>query len=148
MSNGDLARLFIQALQKTQVSYRQAIQRCLKSNNVGMTFEMLQIMACLWRQQGVNQQELANKTFKDKASLTYLINKLSDKGWVVRCEDAHDRRNKPIFLTEEGEKMRDIVMPLLSDIYRVAGENLDPGHILIGIEYLQELEYGFERYEV
>lgn len=148
MTNGDLTHVLMQAILKAQVSFRQAIQCSLKKHDTGMTFEMLQIMARLWRQEGVNQQDLADNTFKDKASLTYLINKLSEKGWVTRCEDIEDRRNKRVFLTAEGKKMKDLVMPLLEDIYRVAGENVEREHLQIGINYLQELDDAFKQYKV
>lgn len=148
MTNSDLTSSFMQAILKAQVSFRQAIQYNLKKQGTGMTFEMLQIMARLWRQEGVNQQDLADKTFKDKASLTYLINKLSEKGWVIRSEDTEDRRNKRIYLTAEGKKMKDLVMPLLDDIYRVTGENVEREHLQIGINYLQELNNAFKKYQI
>lgn len=124
---------------QTQTSFRQAIQRSFKRHQVDMTFEMFQIMASLWRKAGVNQQELAVKTFKDKASLTYLINNLEKKGWVVRKEDTEDRRNKLIHLTEKGIAMREQVIPLLEDIYLQAAKQVNHKHLEKCLVYLQEL---------
>lgn len=104
-----------------------------------MTFEMFQIMICLWRKAGVNQQELAVKTFKDKASLTYLINNLEKRRWVIRKEDVEDRRNKLIYLTEEGIAMREQVIPLLEGIYLQAASHVNHKHLEKCLIYLQEL---------
>src|SRR5580693_2139036 len=41
-----------------------------------ISFEMVEILACLWREDGVNQQQLAALTVKDKSSITHLVGKL------------------------------------------------------------------------
>lgn len=125
MTNSDLAHELVLQLLKTRMSFRQAIQRVLKQNNTGMTFEMLQIMHRLWTIQGVSQQYLAEKTAKDKACLTNLINNLEKKGWVVRQEDPSDRRNRLIYLTPEGEALAHRVKPLLKNIYEQAGRTMN-----------------------
>ena len=83
----------------------------LKRHNVDMTFEMLQVMNCLWNKQGISQQSLAEKTAKDKACLTNLINNLEKKNWVIRKEGPSDRRNRLIFLTPQGEELALTVKP-------------------------------------
>lgn len=135
----------VQAIIQTQTSFRQAIQRSFKQHQIDMTFEMFQIMVCLWRKAGVNQQELALKTFKDKASLTYLINNLEKKGWVFRQEDVEDRRNKRIHLTEEGMAMRERVIPLLEDIYLQAAKQVNHKHLEKCLVYLQELNNALKK---
>ena len=75
----EIMREFMQTLLQTRASLRHTIQRSLKNNKMGITYEMLEIMSYLWKNNGVNQQELANKTFKDKTSLTYLINNLEER---------------------------------------------------------------------
>lgn len=135
----------VQVIIQTQTSFRQAIQRSFKQHRIDMTFEMFQIMACLWRKAGVNQQELAIKTFKDKASLTYLINNLEKKGWVIRKEDVEDRRNKRIHLTDKGTAMREQVIPLLEDIYLQAAKQVNHKHLEKCLIYLQELNNAFKK---
>lgn len=79
---------------RTRMAFRRSMQRTLKKNNAGITFEMLQILSCLWHEQGITQQVLAERTAKDKACLTNLMNNLEKKGYVHRKEDPEDRRNK------------------------------------------------------
>ena len=59
---------------RTRMAFRRSMQRTLKKNNAGITFEMLQILSCLWHEQGITQQVLAERTAKDKACLTNLMN--------------------------------------------------------------------------
>ncbi|MEG2319301.1 MAG: MarR family transcriptional regulator, partial [Mucinivorans sp.] len=83
MENYQSARELILQMLKTRMAFRQALQHLLRDNNVEMTFEMLQIMTCLWHEQGVSQQMLAEKTSKDKACLTNLMSNLERRGWVT-----------------------------------------------------------------
>lgn len=102
---------------RTRMAFRRSMQRTLKKNNVGITFEMLQVLSSLWREQGITQQVLAERTAKDKACLTNLMNNLEKKGYVYRQEDPNDRRNKLVFLTPEGENFREQIRPILDQVY-------------------------------
>lgn len=121
------------------MTFRQTIQRLLKRNNVDMTFEMLQIMHCLWKEQGVSQQTLAEKTAKDKACLTNLINNLQKKGWVVRREDTGDRRNKLVYLTPEGRTVAKKIKSLLKEMYTQIGNEMNTCDMENCMKYLTEL---------
>jgi len=134
----------MQTILQTSASFKQAIQRSLKNNKMGVTYEMLQIMSCLWNNEDVNQQELANKTFKDKVSLTYLINNLEKRELVVRQEYAQDRRNKKILLTTKGYELREKLQPLLLEIYTSSSENLETKLLEEMISFLQKVNYEFK----
>ena len=97
MTNNESERELVLQTLRTWMAFRQAVQRVLKRHNVDMTFEMLQVMNCLWNKQGISQQSLAEKTAKDKACLTNLINNLEKKNWVIRKEgpSAPRRRTCP-----------------------------------------------------
>lgn len=145
MTNSELAHQLNLLILKTRMTFRQTIQRSLKNNNIDMTFEMLQIMHCLRNQQGVSQQTLAEKTSKDKACLTNLINNLEKKGWVIRQEDTNDRRNKLIYLTPEGEKVADEIKCLLKEMYTQIGEQMNTRHLESCIKHLNKLNEIFDK---
>ena len=138
-ANGELAHELNLLVLKTRMTFRQTIQRLLKQNNIDMTFEMLQVMHCLWKEQGVSQQTLAEKTAKDKACLTNLINNLEKKNWVIRKEGPSDRRNRLIFLTPQGEELALTVKPLINDIYAQTGTEMEASRITECIEDLKRL---------
>lgn len=127
------SRECLRQLIRTRMASRQAMQRFLKNIGADITFEMLQIMSCLWYEQGISQQILAERTAKDKACLTNLMLNLERKGYVCRREDTRDRRNKLFFLTEEGERFRRWMVPQLQEYY----QRLD---LLIGEEKLKQIE--------
>lgn len=139
MTNNESARELILQILRTRMAFRQTLQRVLKRHNVDMTFEMLQVMNCLWNEQGISQQSLAEKTAKDKACLTNLINNLEKKNWVIRKEDSSDRRNRLIFLTAQGEELALTVKPLINDIYIQTGIEMEVSRINECTEDLKRL---------
>ena len=139
MTNNESARELILQILRTRMAFRQTLQRVLKRHNGDMTFEMLQVMNCLWNEQGISQQSLAEKTAKDKACLTNLINNLEKKNWVIRKEDSSDRRNRLIFLTAQGEELALTVKPLINDIYTQTGIEMEVSRINECTEDLKRL---------
>ena len=113
---GEFRELMLQVF-RTRMAFRRAMQRTLKRNNAGITFEMLQVLSSLWHEQGITQQVLAERTAKDKACLTNLMNNLEKKGYVRREQDPNDRRSKLVFLTNEGEEFRNQIRPVLDQVY-------------------------------
>ena len=103
---------------------RQYIQVKIKGNGYNITFEMLEVMGCLWKKDGVNQQEIADLTLRDKSSMTYLLDNLVKRKLVKRVEDENDRRNKLIYLTNEGIKLKETLYPWVAEVYGMASEEV------------------------
>ena len=125
---------------------RQAMQKLLKQSGAGITFEMLQIMSCLWSEQGISQQTLAVRTAKDKACLTNLMLNLERKGYVCRHEDPKDRRNKLVYLTEKGEEFHQWIAPVLTAYYERLDQILGTEKLKQTNELLKELQHAIETY--
>lgn len=125
---------------------RQAMQKLLKQSGAGITFEMLQIMSCLWSEQGISQQTLAVRTAKDKACLTNLMLNLERKGYVCRHEDPKDRRNKLVYLTEKGEEFHQWIAPVLTAYYERLEQILGTEKLNQTDELLKELQHAIETY--
>lgn len=111
----------------------------MREHNIDVTFEMLHILRCLDKVDSkVNQQELANLTYKDKSSLSYLIKNMEKRRLVTREEDSSDKRNKLVLLTAKGEKLYAEIRKIIDDVYVKLEENVNPEHIQLCIEYMKE----------
>ena len=102
---------------RIRIAFRQCAQRTLRQHGISITFEMLQVLSCLWRELGATQQRLAERTAKSKASLSSLMNNLEKRGYIERREEPSDRRNKRVYLTAEGERFWQQIWPVLSKLY-------------------------------
>jgi DNA-binding MarR family transcriptional regulator len=88
------------------------LQKYFREAGLDLTVEQWSVLVHLWKEDGVNQQELCNKTFRDKPSITRLLDNLEKLKMVSRVASKDDRRIKYIFLTEEAKAMRDKTMEL------------------------------------
>jgi DNA-binding MarR family transcriptional regulator len=135
----ELALEFGRATAEMKNFLRQNIQVKIKEHNLDISFELLEIMALLWRKDGMNQQELADKVIKDKSSMTYLIDNLVKRNLVTRVEHETDRRHKLIFITEEGKKLEEKLHPWVIEMYRKATDEIDAAEIDKAISLVRKM---------
>lgn len=92
---------------KVSSAINRRMNRDLHSEGLDITPEQWSVLMYLWQQDGVNQREIADGTYKDKPSITRLIDNLEKQGLLFRKQDNVDRRTNKIFLTKEGKELRD-----------------------------------------
>ena len=130
---------FCQSIFELRYKLRRMFQVKLKEAGISISFEVLEIMKLLRGQDGLNQQELADLLFKDKSSMTYLIDNMVKAGLVTRKEDETDRRNKRICLTSKAVDLQNQLSPLAMHCYNVLSEGIAYQDIKAGIEMLAKM---------
>jgi DNA-binding MarR family transcriptional regulator len=106
------------------------LQRYFRENGLDLTVEQWSVLVHLWKQDGVSQQDLSNKTFRDKASITRLIDNMERQGLAERKASPDDRRINLVFLTNEARQLRDITtriatQTLLDGLEGVSEEDIE-----------------------
>ena len=79
-------------------------------DELGLTYTQYITMMVLWEKKCLTVKELGKELYLDSGTLTPLLKKLEAKGYLVRERSKEDERNLFIFLTEEGEKMKDAAL--------------------------------------
>lgn len=123
---------------------RQKIQTKVNEYDPDLSFELIEILGLLSRNDGINQQEISNKISKDKSSVTYLINNLVKRGLVERIEYPNDRRNKQIFLTAKGKEIVEIVYPWALELYKKAADGLSENDIQKALSLVKKMAMNLE----
>lgn len=95
-----------------------------KDNDIYLTREQWSILAVLWKNDGCSQQVLAEATYRDKPSITRLIDNLEKEGYVERKADKNDRRLNLIFLTQKGRNIEIPMMNVVNETIDIATKNL------------------------
>lgn len=72
-----------------------------------LTYTQYIAMMVLWEEKQVNEKFLCDALCLKTNTLTPLLKKLEDKGYVKKSRDKSDERNLVITLTEKGEKLKD-----------------------------------------
>lgn len=117
------------AMSEMKSRLRQKIQNSINEYDPDLSFELIEILGLLSRNDGINQQEIGNKVSKDKSSITYLINSLVKRDLVERIAYQNDRRNKQIFLTPKGKQIVETIYPWALDLYKKAAGDIDEEEI-------------------
>ncbi|WP_293907994.1 MULTISPECIES: MarR family winged helix-turn-helix transcriptional regulator [unclassified Sphingobacterium] len=100
-----------------RTSLKQYYIQKIKEQRLDITYEMLQVLAALWKNEQMNQQDIAIAIQKNKASVTPLIDNLCKRDLVRRVSDPNDRRNNLIELTVKGDEYRTLLDPVQHDLY-------------------------------
>jgi len=130
---------FSQSIFELRYKLRKLFQVKLKEAGISISFEVLEIMKLLRNKDGLNQQELADMLFKDKSSMTYIVDNMVKAGLVTRKEDEADRRNKHIYLTQKAQELQTQLEPLVMHCYQALAANVSGHDIDAGIEILTKM---------
>lgn len=120
--NFDIRLIFAILNGRVSAAINRKLSRNFRQYNVDITPEQWTVLLYLWEKDGVTQQELCNATFKDKPSMTRLIDNMEKVNLVVRIASKTDRRTNLIHLTKTGkdleEKLRYIANKTLKEALR------------------------------
>lgn len=126
---------FITGKASTAISRR--LQKKFNGSNINLTIEQWSVLYHLWKEDGMSQLELCHASFRDKPSITRLVDNLEKLGLVKRVPDERDRRINKIFLTPDAEKLQERTMILAEETLNEALKGVPPEHIEISKEVLQ-----------
>jgi DNA-binding MarR family transcriptional regulator len=100
---------------KASIAIARRLQKKFNTSGVNLTIEQWSVLYQLWKQDGASQQELCNATFRDKPSITRLVDNLEKLNLVNRVSDENDRRINKIFLTRTALKLQEETMALAEE---------------------------------
>ncbi len=100
----------INAMAATAIARR--MQKNFRNAGLEITIEQWSILYHLWKEDCLSQQELCNRTFRDKPSITRLIDNLEKLKLVKRIASKQDRRINTVCLTEEARLLQDSTIEL------------------------------------
>lgn len=90
------------------------MDRRLKSYDV--TMSQWAMLKQLWRQEGRSQVELQELLGLDGATVTGLVQRMTQLGLVQRRPDPRDRRVQRVFLTERGRALEQMTVVLEREV--------------------------------
>lgn len=100
----------INGMASTAVARR--LQKNFRKAGLEITIEQWTVLYYLWKEDCLSQQELCNRTYRDKPSITRLIDNLEKQKLVKRALHKNDKRINLICLTEAGKKLQDTTLSL------------------------------------
>jgi DNA-binding MarR family transcriptional regulator len=124
---------------KASTAIARRLQKKFNTSGINLTIEQWSVLYHLWKEDGKSQQELCNATFRDKPSITRLIDNLEKLNLVKRVSHDKDRRINKVFLTRQAQKLHEDTMHLAEETLNEALEGVPADQVEMCKEVLQKV---------
>ena len=74
---------------------------------IDLTYTQYIVMMYFWEKEKSNVKEIGKTLLLDSSTLTPLLKKLENKGFITRVRSTIDERNLEVQITEKGRKLKD-----------------------------------------
>lgn len=85
-----------------------------------------EILMHLFANEKMTMQDLANAIARDPSTITALVRKLADNGYVDTCKSAEDKRITEVFLTSKGRRMQSSFEEISKKLRDTQMKGIDP----------------------
>lgn len=119
------------------------LQEMFSANALDLTKEQMIVLKILHEKDGINQNELAFITLRNKSSLTRLISKMERKNWISRNKSKSDKRVNKIYLTTSGRNTFQKTKPVIKKMIETIELNISKSEKELFIKTLQKIQTNF-----
>ena len=124
---------------KASTAIARRLQKNFKQANIDITIEQWSVLYHLWKEDGQSQQQLCDATFRDKPSITRLVDNLEKLKLVKRIADKDDRRKNLIYLTKEAQVLEEKTVEVANQTLNESLEGVINANIEIAKMVLQKV---------
>ena len=135
----DIQLIFAILNGKVSTAINRKLYRNFRLHGIDISPEQWTILLSLWEKDGVTQQELCNATFKDKPSMTRLIDNMERQHLVVRISDKRDRRTNLIHLTKTGRELENQAFVIANQTLKEALDGISIDELRVSQEVLRKV---------
>ena len=101
------------------------LQKKFREEGCNITVEQWQVLINLNNTNDQFHQQLAENTFKEKSTITRLLDGLEKKNMIKRVADTLDRRQKRIRITSRGKSLLNKLKPFAHEVQGRALNDID-----------------------
>lgn len=91
---------------------RKKLAKAFRAAGQSISPEEWAILLVLWKYGAKTPSDIADGTFKDRTTVTRLLDGLVSKGFVERKEDPEDRRRSLVLVSSRGNALRGELLPI------------------------------------
>ncbi len=132
-----LNSIFFYHLEKAIKTYRQYAQAKLRQNGFDITIDQWLVLKAIDDNPDISQNEISEMVFKDKASITRIIELLVFQQYLTRITPDENRRRKKLSITTKGKKILKDIVPAVRKNRKAALHNLTEEEIRVAEQVLK-----------
>ena len=118
------------------------LRRNFEAEGLDITHAQLGLLSDLFLEDGLTQQQLASKVWKDKAAVKRMVDLLEEKGYVERRE-GDDPRSYRVCLSAKAKRMEKDLRRISEKTMREMTEGIDPAELESCIKVLSKIQNRF-----
>ncbi|MBP3800668.1 MAG: MarR family transcriptional regulator [Clostridia bacterium] len=111
-------------------------------DSLDLTYTQYIVMLVMWEEKTINVKSLGEKLFLDSGTLTPLLKKLENKGYISRNRNPEDERNLIISIEPKGIKLKEKAKSIPEKIGKCV--NLTPEESMLLYKILYKILNTFE----
>ncbi|NLU49835.1 MAG: MarR family transcriptional regulator [Syntrophomonadaceae bacterium] len=121
---------------------QQAVHQLFKAELApyGVTPGQYAVLKCLWEENGQTAKQLATRLSLDGSTMTGILDRMEQKGLIVKQPDPKDRRALQVVLTPVGRALQDPLEAAIEEANRKALARLDEAQALTLKHLLHNIE--------
>ena len=124
MKDLNLEEVYFYLLERAVRQFRKYSQQLLDEQGITLSGEQWVVLKRISENEGINQREIAELTYKDPASVTRMLDLLEKQDLVSRQPVENNRRTYALFLTIEGKKLVKKITPIAVAARKKGLENI------------------------
>ena len=114
---------------RTSMALQRELEKQFHAHGYAITAPQWAVISRLSEEDGLTQNEIAKRTFKDKTTVARILARLEEHGHIVRRQDPDDRRYHSVYLTDKGKRLNEALVPLTRDVLHHSQKGLDTQQI-------------------
>lgn len=118
-------------------------QESFNAKGLDLTKEQMIVLKKLTFKDGLNQNELAFLTLRDKSSLTRLLSKMEKKNYIFRKQSKEDKRIKNVYLTDFGVEIYEKTKPVIQNLISTMEQNISQEEKQLVIKIFKQIQINF-----
>lgn len=102
---------------------------------LGLTYTQYVAMMVLWEHHSIGVKEMGELLFLDSGTLTPMLKKMEQRGWLTRERSKSDERRVVVTITPEGEQLQERAQDIpwrVAQCVSLASEDMIELHGLLG----------------
>lgn len=76
-------------------------------DELDLTYTQYITMMVMWEQKELRVKDVGKRLYLDSSTLTPLLKRLEEKGYVTRCRSTEDERDLIVTITDKGEALKE-----------------------------------------
>lgn len=102
-------------------------------DEIDLTYTQYITMMVMWEQKEIGVKALGEYLYLDSGTLTPVLKKLEEKGYVSRARSKDDERNLIVSITKEGEALKDQAVEIPQKMSTCMALTKEEAQVLYGL---------------